>query len=446
VNPVRPARTAPAAPARSVPCTAPVACVGPVPPARTAGLLPAGTVPVGAGLALLGAGSWAHLAIAGHALSPAGYSGLSVLWTVVFAVGLGLFVPIEQEVARLVAARAVTGGSAAAVYRPAAALAATVLGAVVLVLVAAAGPLSRALFDGQRAMVPVLAGGLAGLAVAHPVRGVLAGTGRFGGYGRQLATDGGLRIALAGGLGLAGVRWAPGYGLVLAVAPVLAVLVTARAAGWRGGGPAVPLAVLLRGLAPLTASALLAQVVINAAVLDARLLAPGRPALAGALLSGLVLARLPVFAFAAVQAALLPGLARLAAAGRRDGFGRLLRRAVVVVAALSLAGGVPAILAGPALTGTVFGTATALRPRDFALLALGTAGYLLALVLGGGLQALGRHRALAGGWLAGAAALAVVTALPGPVPLRVGCGYAAGTLAACAVLGMVLRAARAARR
>ena len=52
----------------------------------------------------------------------------------------------------------------------------------------------------------------------------------------------------------------------------------------------------------------------------------GQAVLAGALLSALVLARIPVMVFASLQASLLPGLAGLAASGDHTGFRKLLLR------------------------------------------------------------------------------------------------------------------------
>ncbi len=69
--------------------------------ARVLGVLPSGTLPVGPGLAVLGIGSYAQLALAGHGLSTTGMAAMSVLWSIVFWLGLGLFFPVEQEHAHL---------------------------------------------------------------------------------------------------------------------------------------------------------------------------------------------------------------------------------------------------------------------------------------------------------------------------------------------------------
>src|SRR5690348_17057737 len=88
---------------------------GTVPPVRggAAGrylaLLPPGTLAVGAGLMVLGAGYYVHLAVAGHSLAASGMAAMSVLWSIVFLLGLGVFLPIEQELIRHVASRRAMG-------------------------------------------------------------------------------------------------------------------------------------------------------------------------------------------------------------------------------------------------------------------------------------------------------------------------------------------------
>jgi O-antigen/teichoic acid export membrane protein len=402
---------------------------------RLSGLLPPGTVAVGAGLAVLGAASYVHIAVASHALSKEHNSAFAVVWSIVFTVGLGLFLPIEQEITRIVVARRGSGQGIALVYRRGAMLALGLLVVACVTLVAVAGPVSDRLFGGDKSLLIALGGGFAGLAVAHPTRGVLAGTGRFGAYGLQLGVDGGLRIVLAAVLGAAGVHSALLFGLILAVAPVVSVLVTAgpvRAA--LTPGPILPWPDFGRGVAPLMISTLLAQLVVNVGVVNVKLLDAGDVALAGALLSALVLVRIPLFVFASLQASLLTGLSTSAAAGDRAGFRHLLLRACAIVTALAFIGAVPTILFGPWLLRVFFNTTETLDRLDFAILSAGTAAYLLAQVLGQGAISLGHHRDQTYAWLAGTLALVVITVLPGSVSLRVEGGYAGGSAIVAAVL------------
>jgi O-antigen/teichoic acid export membrane protein len=407
--------------------------------ARAAGQLPTGTLSVGAGLAVLGVGSYAHLAIAGHELTIRGMASVSVLWAIVSCLGIGLFFPVEQELIRHVAARTVWGEGVAAAVRRGGVLAGGVLLIVVLPSAAAARPLADRLFGGDIGMMYALYLGLLGVAVGSVGRSVLAGLGRFRVYGTQLGLDGSMRVVLSVALALARVHSPTAYGLVLTAAPLLSVACTLRPTlRGLGTGSPIPWPVMCRGFGMLIGSSLLAQTVVNVAVIDVDLLAPGRPAVVGALLAAMVLARVPIFVFASLQAALLPGLASAAAAGDFRRFRLLLRQTSAAVAALGLAGGVLATVFGPWLGPILFGVRHVLHWSDFALLGFGSACYMLALVLGQGAIALGRHRDQLLSWVAGGVVLAVVTLLPGEVRLRVEFAYAASSLTVAVLLGIVL--------
>ena len=403
------------------------------------GLLPRGTLPVGAGLLVLGAGMYIHLAVAGHSLPAGGMAAVSVLWSAVFLLGLGVFLPIEQELIRLVAARTAVGEGVAGVVRRICVLSAVILAVIFVPLAAAAGPLARLLFGGDAVMLAELAGACLAMAVTTVSRGVLAGQGRFGAYGAQLATDGGSRAVLGCALGLAGAHSAMAFGLVLTVAPLLSAAFTLGPllADLRPG-LAAPWRATSARLATLIATMLLAQVIINVAVISVRLLSPGDPAAVGALLAALVLARVPLFVFTSLQTALLPGLAGAIAAGDRARFRLLLGRACAVVATLGIAAGLPVVAFGPWLIRVLFGARPLLGHASFAWLAAGTLCYMLALVLGQGAMALSRHRDQLLSWVCGVTVLGVITALPGEVTMRVVAAYTLGSGTVAAALAIVL--------
>jgi O-antigen/teichoic acid export membrane protein len=398
-------------------------------------MMPPGTVAVGSGLVILGAASYVHLAVAGYSLDDSGYSKLSVAWTIVFSIGFGLFQPIEQELARLVAARRVAGEGYAPVFWRGLILSSSILAAVGVVLVVLGGPISHSLFDGDRHMLWVLFGGFAGIAMAHPTKGMLSGTGRFGSYGAQLGIDGGLRIALAAVFGAIGVHSALAYTLILTIAPLAAVLATLG--GVRQAmvpGPQVAWPALTKSIGPLVVSTLLAQLVVNVGVINVKLLDPHDAVLAGAVLSALVLARIPVFVFASLQAALLPRLSTLIASGQLAHFRHQVIRACMLVLIPCAAFGIPAIFLGPWAITVFFDAKRVLGDWDFALLVTGTTAYILALVLGQAVMALGRHRLQTLAWLVGSATLAAVTLVPGDISLRVGAGYLVGSATVAGVL------------
>jgi O-antigen/teichoic acid export membrane protein len=380
-----------------------------------------------------------HLAVAGHSLPPSGMAALSVLWSIVFLLGLGVFLPVEQELIRLVAAREAVGEGSSGAVRRICVLSAIILAVVAVPLIVAAGPLARLLFGGDPVMVAELGTACLAMAVTTVARGTLAGQGRFGAYGGQLAIDGGARAALACALGLAGAHSAAAFGLILTLAPLLSAALTLRPvfAGLRPG-PAPPWKATTGRLAMLIATMLLAQVIINVAVISVRLLSPGEPAVVGALLAALVLARVPLFVFTSLQTALLPGLSAAVAAGAAARFRLLLRRSCAIVVALGVAGGLPAVILGPWLTQVLFGARPVLGHAAFAWLALGTLCYMLALVLGQGAMALTRHRDQLLAWLAGVIVLAVITLAPGEVTTRVVAAYAAGCGTVAVALAIVL--------
>ena len=64
---------------------------------RALDMLPPGTLTVGAGLLVLGAGYYAHLAVAGHSLTASGMAALSVLWSIVFLLGLACSCPSSRS-------------------------------------------------------------------------------------------------------------------------------------------------------------------------------------------------------------------------------------------------------------------------------------------------------------------------------------------------------------
>ncbi|MFC9296277.1 lipopolysaccharide biosynthesis protein [Streptomyces sp. NPDC057011] len=405
--------------------------------------LPPGTAMVAGGTAVLGAASYIHLAVAGHSLSKADMAGVSVLWTLVMSVGIGLFFPIEQELTRIVAARVVRGEGAAPVLRKAGLLTAGILAAVLGALAAFARPIADRLFQGDLQLVAVLGGAFAGMALCYLTRGILAGTGRFTAYGSQLAVDGGLRILLAFGCAAAGLHSALAFSLILVAAPFIALFLTlAPTLRVARPGDAMPTRELVRGLGPLIASTLLAQVVVNAAVMSTQLLEPTRTELIAGLLSALVLARVPLFVFGSLQASLLSGLSTVVAAGDHQGFARMLRKACLVVLGLGVLGGVPAVLIGPWLIEVLFGAAPGQLGRlDFLWFATGTTCYMLAMVLGQAQMVLHRHRAQLACWAFGTAVLLGITLLPGDIALRVGLAYAVGSLATAAAMLLTLRGA-----
>jgi O-antigen/teichoic acid export membrane protein len=235
------------------------------------------------------------------------------------------------------------------------------------------------------------------------------------------------------------VHQALAYGLVLGAGPLLAMLLTLRPALRRSRpGPPMPWGELLEHMGLMAGSSVLAQLVVNAPVLVIGLLDTSSD-LTFAVLTAGVLCRVPLFVFGSLQPTLMTGLSAAATAGDRPGFQRMLLRTCAVIAALGVAGGVPSVLLGRWLTHTFMNSPDVLRSLDYFWFAAGTMAYMLALVLGQALAAMGLHRLQLLGWTVGTAVLVAVSFVPASAATRAELGWFAGSTATAAVLLLLVR-------
>lgn len=410
--------------------------------------LPQGAAVIGMAYALSGLTTYGFLVIASRALGPVAYSPLSALWALTFVVVPGLFLPLEQESGRAVSARRALGIGARPVIARAAGLGG-VLGAAIIVLgLVASGPLVGALFDGQTSLLLGLSVAIACYCAYYLGRGVLAGNARFGAYATLLVVEGGVRIAAAGALWVAGVRSAGAYSLAIGLPCLIglgAVLVTQRRLA--EPGPAAPWSELSRALGWLLAGSLLAQLLVNIGPLAVKAFFSGGDATAaGRFLNGLVVARVPLFFFQAVQASLMPKLAADAAHGRMDAFAGTLRKLLALIAAVVVVSVLGMLALGPLAVQIMFGSGFELSRLDLGLLAFGSELMMAALTLAYSAIALGGYARAALGWTAGIVVLAAVAAVVPGTLVRLEVAFCAGMCAAVAVLGVALRGLMVRRR
>src|SRR5918995_4862679 len=180
--------------------------------------LPSGTAAVGAGLIVAGLSAYGFLFVADKALSKAEYSPLGALWSLVFLVGPGVFLPLEQEISRALAERRARNQGGAPVFRRAATLGVGLGLAVFILLIVSARWTVDHLFDNQFLLLVGLALGLAGALAGHLTRGSMSGTGNFKGYGTYLGADGFLRVTGAIVCVIIGVNTAGPFGVAIGVA------------------------------------------------------------------------------------------------------------------------------------------------------------------------------------------------------------------------------------
>ena len=409
---------------------------------QSANPLPEGTIAIGAGLVVLGVTAYLFFIIVGRVLGPDRYAEFSVLWTLVFIAGPGFMFPLEQEVSRAVSSRRAMGIGGGPVIRKAAALGGVLAAVLAALTLAASGPMLDHLFDGESLLLVGLLLALPTYAAVHLARGTLSGTGRFGAYGWLLAGEGSLRIVAALVIALLGVKVAGVYGLLIAGAPAVAlVLVMSRQRDVLEPGPPSSWSELSEALGWLLLGAVLAQGFVNASVPLVKVLAdPAEDAIAGQFQAGLIISRVPLFLFQAVQAALLPKLAGLAAEGRFTDFRTGLKRLVAVVVAIGLAATIGGFVVGPLVLRVFFGEEfDKLGNSDIGYLALASAAFMLAQALSQALIALRGHAKVALGWSIAIVVMTIVTwASTDELLLRVALGLVIGALVAVVAMSVLL--------
>lgn len=393
---------------------------------------------VGAGLVLLGVSATVYLVLSARAVGPREFASLSTLWTLVYTFGIGAFLPFEQELGRAVARRTVLGQGAGPVAARTAVVAGVVLVTLLVALGVAAPLFVDRLFGGQSALLIALAVAMVAMAAQYLTRGLFSGTGRFGWYSAQLGLEGLVRIGGCLALFVVGVHTAGPYAWVLAAAPMASLMLTVPGAG-RGlrSGPPARWAEVSVNLGWLLISAICAQAVANAAMVALQLLAPHSDT-AGRFLAAFVIARIPLFLFQAVQATLIPGLARALAARDHARFRRELSRVLLVTGLVGAAGVAGAAALGPWALRLAFGPAFDLGRLDIVVLALSTGLYMLALVFQAGLVAMERHRVNAAGWSLALTSFAAMCLIPLPALVRVESALVLSCSVAVGLLGMWL--------
>jgi O-antigen/teichoic acid export membrane protein len=237
-----------------------------------------------------------------------------------------------------------------------------------------------------------------------------------------------------------GVATAGPYGIMLGVAPFIGVLISLRRReGLVTPGPPAPWRELSRSFGWLLAGSLFAQALINTGPILVQVLGSEKnDAATGQFLASLVIARVPVFLFQGVQAALLPRLSGHAGAGQVHDLRAETRRMTLAIGALCVLATAGAWLLGPAVVRIAFGDDFALGSRDLAVLAAASCVYLLALTLCQALIALREQPRVALGWGIGLVVLAVVTLLGQDLLLRVELGFLLGAIAASVALAALL--------
>ena len=402
--------------------------------------LPEGTLPVGVGLLIAGISSYAFFKIGAKALGDNGFKPISSLWFATFFLAPGFFIPLEQELGRALAHRRGRGVGGQPVVRRIVPLAGAVAGLVTLVILIASGQITEKFFDGDWVVTAALVVGFLAYLPGHLARGICSGHGRFVSYGIVMGADGAVRIIGCTALWAAGVKNIGAYAFTVALAPLVGVIIVAfRRELGAAPGPPAPWSEVTANLGWLLLGSVFAAGLVNAGPIVVDLLADkGRAKSVTDFGKGVLLGRIPLFLFQAVQAALLPRLAGLAARGELDEFRQGFRKLLLAVVGVGIIGVSGAGILGPFLLERVF--QADLSTRTITLLAIGSAIYMVALTFAQAVIALHGHALVAIGWFTGMATFALVTWLSSDdLFLRVELGLVTSSVTAAAVFAASLR-------
>jgi O-antigen/teichoic acid export membrane protein len=403
--------------------------------------LPEGTLPVGAGLVISGISAYVFLWVISKAITDHDQlTALQALWFGTFALAPGFFLPLEQEVGRALSHRLVLGQGGRPVIHRVATLGAAIAGLLITGLLIASPVLVGSYFDGSTLLFIGLLLAVVGWAIAHLTRGVLSGNRRFRRYGIVFGADGIIRVVACVALWIVGISSAGPYGLLIGIPPFIAAgIAVFHQRGLSEPGPQAPWNEVTANLGWLLIGSAAAAFLLNAGPLAATALSNGdEPRLVSAFSYGVLVTRVPLFMFQAVQAALLPKLARLAAAGRMLEFRAGFRKLMVIVCGVAVVGTVGAFVIGPAILKLVFGAE--LSRSDLTLLALAAGLYMIAMALGQAVIALHGHAKVAVSWTIGLAAFGIGLTFQESLLPRVEWALTAAAAAATIGLAVSLRA------
>lgn len=254
------------------------------------------------------------------------------------------------------------------------------------------------LFEGHGIVTASLAIAIAVYGIFYTVKGLCSGLGKFNSYGFIVGADGAVRVVVCLILLVAGVTQLGPYALAVVLTPLVGVLTILFSGQLKmQDGPPATWSEITPNLGLLLCGSIFAAALVNAGPITVALLGDTSPAEHVTLFGNAVLlTRVPLFLFQAVQAALLPRLTRLAARGDIKEFRSGFKQLVVLVFGVGILGTVGAFAIGPNVLDLVYGGS--IDRRTITLLALASGIYMMALAIAQAVIALNGHKHVAIGW------------------------------------------------
>jgi O-antigen/teichoic acid export membrane protein len=405
--------------------------------------------------------TYAYFALASHALSDSAYGGITLLWSVVFAVTSILYRPVEQLLSRTIADRDARGQTGNDHLRVAATIQLALGVLFALVALALHHPLQHGLFGGSSTLYWVMIGAVLCYAASYFARGFLAGHHQFGLYGLLVFLESSSRCAFAV---VAVVGIATGQSVValgIAAAPLFSLAVVPWALRRRlradrsvdmAGEPVVTDSTPEQAEFTLAHGAGFAGAVLLIMISEQTFLNGGPllvkaaeghrgAALAGFAFNVLLIARGPLVLFQAIQTSILPHLTKLRASGQSDPFRRSINVTLGAIAAFAGVVALAMLAVGPEIMHLAFGSGGHYARGGLVLVSAGMGLYLSAATLNQAALARGKTRQAALCWIGSAVAFVVL--LLGPSlrerVLQVELAYVGGALLLCALLYALYR-------
>lgn len=361
--------------------------------------IPEGTLSIGVGLLVAGVTIYIFFKIGQQALGQEKFKPLVSLWFVMFAIAPGFFLPIEQELSRAVAHRRALNQGVGPVVKKVALLCAAIVVFLVALILLLSPMINENLFEGNAIVTVSLAIAIVTYGALYFTKGLSSGLGKFSAYGFIVGADGAIRVLACTALLLLGVTQLSAYSLIIVATPIIGVMIVLLAGQLKTeSGPPATWSEITENLVWLLGGSIFAAALVNAGPITVDILGDSQDAIRVTQFGNAVLlTRVPLFLFQAVQAALLPRLTRLAARGDLVEFKIGFRRLVVLVIGVGVFGTIGAFLFGPFFLDLVYGGG--IDRRTLTLLALASAIYMMALAIAQAVIALRGHRLVALGWL-----------------------------------------------
>ena len=402
--------------------------------------VPEGTISVAVGLFINGISTYVFFKIGQQALGQDGFKPIVTMWFIAFALVPGFFLPLEQETSRALAHRRALGQGGLPVIKRIIPLAAIILAGLLVALALAARSATNNLFESNSAVTLALLFMLLTYAPMHIARGLSSGQGKFSNYALIIGLDGTIRVGVCAALWLSGVDSTGIYAVAVGLSPIVGVIIIAVRGDLRlTDGPPASWSEITPNLGWLLLGSLFAAALVNAGPITVDILGSDEPAAVVTRFGNAVIfARVPLFLFQAVQAALLPKLARLAAQRDMVEFRTGLRRLILLVVGVGVVGTIGAFAIGPWVLELVY--EGGIDRRTMSLLAAASAIYMLALALAQAVIALHGHAAVAYGWIIGFATFVLVAWLSSDdLYLRVELALVASSVVSLAVFAWVAK-------